>query len=197
MAAATLNRDLAALMAFLTWVREIEGLAAPPFRVPRERESRGRERWFSSEELARFHAGCPPEWWPFFATLFYTGARLGEAQGLLGGDVLLHAKRILIHEGARRVKTKEAVRDLPIGPLLEGPLASHLARVGPGPDDLVFPGDIRFMAGSAGPGGLSAGPQPSLAPHRTMRDIRSLCTPPRPAFRLCGSKSCLGTPTRP
>lgn len=52
-----------------------------PLRVPRERESRGRERWLSSEELARFQTECAPHWWPFFAMLFYTGARLGEAQG--------------------------------------------------------------------------------------------------------------------
>lgn len=54
--------------------------------------------------------------------------------------MLLHTKRLLIHEGERRVKTKEAVRDLPIPPALEGPLAAHLARIGPGPDALVFPG---------------------------------------------------------
>ena len=143
MSSATMNRDLAALGAFLSWVRDVEGLAVERFRLPRERESRGRERWLSSEELARFQGECPPEWWVFFATLFYTGGRLGEAQGLRGGDVLLHAKRILIHEGDRRVKTKEAVRDLPIPPALEGPLAGHLARVGPGPDDLVFPGDYQ------------------------------------------------------
>lgn len=53
--------------------------------------------------------------------------------------MLLHAKRILIHEEVRRVKTKEAVRDLPIAAPLERVLASHLARIGPGPDDLVFP----------------------------------------------------------
>jgi integrase len=41
------------------------------------------------------------------------------------------------------VKTKEAVRDLPIAPALEQALAGHLARVGPGPDDLVFPGDAQ------------------------------------------------------
>lgn len=140
---ATLNRDLAALGAFLTWVRDVEGLTFERVRMPRERESRGRERWLSTEELARFKAACPGEWWPFFATLFYTGARLGEAQGLRGGDVLLHAKRLLIHEGSRRVKTKEAVRDLPIAPALEGVLASHLARVGPGPDDLVFPAEVQ------------------------------------------------------
>jgi integrase len=136
---ATMNRDLAALGAFLSWVREVEGLAVERFRLPRERESRGRERWLSSEELARFRRECEAEVWPFFAVLFYTGARLGEAQGLRGGDVLLHAKRIQIHEGDRRVKTKEAVRDLPIPTALEGSLAAHLARVGPGPDDLVFP----------------------------------------------------------
>jgi integrase len=53
--------------------------------IPRERESRGRERWLSGEELARFHEACLTNWWPFFATLFYTGARLGEAQDLRGG----------------------------------------------------------------------------------------------------------------
>jgi integrase len=140
---ATLNRDLAALGAFLTWVRDVEGLTVERVRTPRERESRGRERWLSREELARFAAHCPADWWPFFATLFYTGARLGEAQGLRGGDVLLHAKRLLIHEGSRRVKTKEAVRHLPIAPALEQGLTGHLARVGPGPDDLLFPGDAQ------------------------------------------------------
>jgi integrase len=94
--------------------------------------------------VSSFAAHCPADWWPFFATLFYTGARLGEAQGLHGGDVLLHAKRLLIHEGSRRVKTKEAVRDLPIAPALEQALAGHLARVGPGPDDLVFPDDAQI-----------------------------------------------------
>ena len=136
---ATMNRDLAALGAFLTWVREVKGIAVERPPIPRERESRGRERWLSEGELARFIGACPAQWWPFFGVLFLTGARLGEAQGLRGGDVLLHTKRLLIHEGERRVKTKEAVRDLPIPPALEGPLAGHLARVGPGPDDLVFP----------------------------------------------------------
>lgn len=140
LSAATLNRDLAALGAFLTWVRDVAGIAVERPKMPRERESRGRERWLSSEELTRFEAECPGEWWPLFGTLFYTGARLGEVQGLRGADVLLRAKRILIHEGDRRVKTREAVRDLPIAPALERALAGHLARVAPGPGDLVFPG---------------------------------------------------------
>ena len=71
--------------------------------------------------------------------LFFTGARVGEARGIRGGDVLLHAKRITIHEADRRVKSAHAVRDLPIPATLEDALARHLAHVGPGPDDLVFP----------------------------------------------------------
>jgi integrase len=121
----------------------VEGLAVERPKLSRERESRGRERWPSSEELARFESECAAEWWPLFATLFYAGARLGEVQGLRGADVLLHAKRILIHEGDRRVKTREAVRDLPIPPVLERALAVHLARVAPGPADLVFPGPFQ------------------------------------------------------
>jgi integrase len=112
-------------------------------RIPRERESRGRERWLSAEELRNFELHCPPEWWPFFAVLFYTGARLGEVQGLRGADALLHTRRLAIHEQERRVKTREAVRDLPISQALERALAAHLARVGPGPSDLVFPGLIQ------------------------------------------------------
>jgi len=141
--AATLNRDFAALGAFLTWLREVEGLTVERPPLPRERESSGRERWLSSEELATFQDACPEEWWPFFATLFYTGARLGEVQGLRGADVLLSARRISIHEADRRVKTREAVRDLPIAESLERALGKHLARVGSGPYDLVFPGDFQ------------------------------------------------------
>jgi len=35
------------------------------------------------------------------------------------------------------------VRDLPIPPQLERALAQHLALMAPGPDDLVFPGDVQ------------------------------------------------------
>lgn len=136
---ATLNRDLAALGAFLTWCRDVEGLQVARMRIPRERESRGRERWLSADELRSFEHHCPVEWWPFFAALFYTGARLGEIQGLRGADVLLHTRRLGIHEQERRVKTREAVRDLPISRALVGPLAAHLARLRQGPNDLVFP----------------------------------------------------------
>ena len=35
------------------------------------------------------------------------------------------------------------MRDLPIPPQLERALAPHLARVAPGPNDLLFPGDVQ------------------------------------------------------
>lgn len=140
---ATMNRDLAAVGSFLTYCRDVRGLAAPTPHFAREREMRGRERWLSADELRAFERACPPDWWPMFATLFRTGIRLGEAMGLQGGDVLLHAKRITIHEGAHRVKSTSAVRYLPISDALLTPLAAHLARVGPGPADLVFPGAMQ------------------------------------------------------
>jgi integrase len=141
--AATLNRDVGAVGSFLTWLTDVKKLGIERPEITREKESQGRERWLSAAELRAFEQQCPPKWWPFFATLFYTGARLGEAQGLRSADVLLHAKRITIHEGEHRVKSQEAVRDLPIAAPLERALAVHLARVSPGPADLVFPGHFQ------------------------------------------------------
>jgi integrase len=138
--AATFNRDMAALGAFFTWLEDLKGLRAERPRLPHEQEPRGRERWLSAEELRAFQEACPPDWWPFFATLFYTGARLGEVQGLRGADVLLSARRITIHEADRRVKSNASLRDLPIPRMLETALAAHLVRFGPGPADVAFPG---------------------------------------------------------
>jgi integrase len=140
---ATLNRDLAALGAFMSWLRDAKGFTVERLRLPRQREPSGRQRWLSSDELRAFERHCPATWWPFFAMLFYTGARVGEAQGLRGADVLLHARRITIHEGDRRVKSAQGVRDLPISASLERALGSHLARVRVGPSDLLFPGEAQ------------------------------------------------------
>ena len=111
----------------MTWVQDVKQITFDRPRMPRERESRGRQRWLSSDELKAFQAACPLEWWAFFAVGFYTGIRIGETQGLRGGDVLLHVKRITVHEAERRVKSKEAVRDVPISEPLAGALGSHLA----------------------------------------------------------------------
>lgn len=140
---ATLNRDMAALGAFLSWVRDVEGIAFDRPRLTHERESTGRERWLSPAELAAFERACPADQWPFFAMLFYTGARLGEVQGLRGADLLAHVQRVTIREAERRVKSRESVRDLPVPEPLESALAAHVARVKPGPHDLLFPGDFQ------------------------------------------------------
>ena len=57
--------------------------------------------------------------------------------------MLRHTKRLTIHEAERRVKSRESVRDLPVPLALESALAAHLARVEPGPHDLLFPGDFQ------------------------------------------------------
>ncbi len=142
----TLNRDFAALGAFLTWLCDVRSMPVERPRVPHEHEPRGRERWLSADELAAFEACCPPEWWSLFAALFYTGARLGEILGLRGADVLLSAGRLCIHEGDRRVKTRQAVRDLPIPRPLEEALGSHFTRLAAGPDTLVFPGAFQHYS---------------------------------------------------
>jgi integrase len=134
----TLNRDMIAIEAFLSWVAE-QGYAFVRPEIPKEREPQGRMRWLSSDEITAFRNHCHPEWWPFFATLFYTGARYGEAAGLRGCDILLSSKRITLHESERRLKSARSTRDLPIPALLEKALAAHITRVAPGPADLLFP----------------------------------------------------------
>jgi len=141
-AAATINRDLIALTSFLRWCREAKELAVEQPRIVREREPGGRERWLSPNEIRACEAHCPTDWWPLFATLIYTGMRIGEAQGLLWGDVHKRERRISIHEGSRRVKTTTSVRHVPITEELSSVLAMHLTRVPSEPDDPVFPGTL-------------------------------------------------------
>jgi integrase len=144
----TVNRDLTALQAFLTWCIEDQGLVVARPQVRREREPSGRERWLSAEEFASVGRVCPIEWWPVIATLVYTGLRVGEAQGLAGEDVHLSERRISIHEGNRHVKTPSSVRDVPIPEPLAEVLAQHFVRFPAGPADPVFPpplGDYRAL----------------------------------------------------
>ena len=135
----TVNRDLTALQAFMSWCVEDRNLAVARPQVRREREPAGRERWLSAEEFAALDGACPEEWWPLIATLVYTGLRVGEAQGLVGEDVHLAERRISIHEGNRHVKTPSSVRDVPIPEPLAEVLGSHFVRHPAGPADPVFP----------------------------------------------------------
>jgi integrase family protein with SAM-like domain len=64
---ATINRDLCALSAFYTWLREERGMdvTRPAFR--HEEESGGRERWLSADELRGLLKARPAPWRPFYA----------------------------------------------------------------------------------------------------------------------------------
>ena len=134
----TINRDLCALSAFRRWCDEERELAVPALTLPREREPSGRERWLSAEEIRELECVTPQEWWPLFATLAFTGLRIGEAQGLRGDDVRIAERRITVHGETRRLKTGASVRDVPIPEPLARLLAEHLTRNPIGPNDLLF-----------------------------------------------------------
>jgi integrase len=138
----TVNRDMVALAAFLRWGEEERGLPIVRPKMPREREGTGRERWLSADELRSLENALPARWRPLFALLVYTGARIGEAQGLLWGDVRLAERRIILSEGARRLKNLGSARILPVPERLAQLLASHAAMVPTGPADPVFPGPL-------------------------------------------------------
>jgi integrase len=124
-AAATVNRDLCALAAFWSWCNTEEGLAVDRPAVAKEREPSGRERWLSSEEITALEEAVPPMWWPLFALLTYTGLRIGEAQGLLWGDVRLPDRRLTVTDHVRRLKTGSSARDVPIPEPLAVTMAAH------------------------------------------------------------------------
>ncbi len=137
-AGSTINRDLCALSAFRRWCEEEQELAVPVLKLRREREPASRERWLSAEELRDLESATPREWWPLFATLAFTGLRIGEAQELRGGDVRLAERRMRIHDAEHRVKTASSVREVPIPEPLARLLAEHVTRFPIGPSDLLF-----------------------------------------------------------
>src|SRR5213593_3177277 len=138
-AGSTINRDLCALSAFRRWCAEERDLAVPALKLPREREPAGRERWLSAEELRDLECATPREWWPLFATLAFTGLRIGEAQGLRRADLRLAERRITVSERLRQLKTAGSVRDVPVPEPLARVLAEHLTRDPGGPTDPLFP----------------------------------------------------------
>jgi integrase len=135
----TINRNLTALSAFLSWLEQERGLALQRPRLPHEREHAGRDRWLSADEIRALERATVAPWWPLFALLTYTGLRIGEAQGLTWSAVRLAERRIAIGRHQQRVKTEASVRDVPIPESLAEILASHRLRHPDGPADPVFP----------------------------------------------------------
>src|SRR5438094_3182237 len=136
---ATVNRDLCAVGAFLTWCEQEREIGVYRPALPRERESAGRERWLDAGELSQLEAAIPRAWWPLFATLVYTGLRVGEAQGLCWRAVRLSDQVMTVHDGSRRLKTSASARVVPIAVPLARLLAEHRPRYQGGPADPVFP----------------------------------------------------------
>jgi len=134
----TINRNLTAISAFLSWVDRERGLEIQRPRLPHEREHPGRDRWLSADEIRALQGAAPPAWWPLFGLLLYTGLRVGEAQTLRWSAVRLAERRITIGR-QQRVKTEASVRDVPIPAPLGELLAAHRLRYPGGPSDLVFP----------------------------------------------------------
>jgi integrase len=139
---ATINRDFCALAAFFTWCESERGIPITRPAVPKERESSGRERWLSAEEIQSLQRAVPAVWWPFYALLLYTGLRWGEAAGLVWGDVRLAERRISVTDHVRRLKNVGSNREVPIPEPLAVLLATHRTRYPGGPADPVFPGPL-------------------------------------------------------
>ncbi len=62
-----------------------------PARHPARRSASEPARYSATQPAFPRDLECvtPREWWPLFATLAFTGLRIGEAQGLRGGEVRL------------------------------------------------------------------------------------------------------------
>jgi integrase len=136
---ATLNRDLAALGAFLTWCTEEKGLKVERPTLKYQRESRGRMRWLSREELTAFQQHCPREWWPLFGLLFGTGMTISEALGLRRTDVDLRSRRLSIHEEyGRKLKRESRTRELSIPEVLVPVLGDWFAGRVERQDERIF-----------------------------------------------------------
>lgn len=140
LAPATLNRDLAALGAFLTWCAEEKGLVVERPKLRYQRESRGRIRWLTADELAAFREHCPSTWWPLFGLLFSTGMTISEALGLRRTDLDLRSRRVSVHEEyGRKLKRESRSRELSIPEPLIAALDAHLKTQPRQPETAVFP----------------------------------------------------------
>lgn len=91
----TLNRDRAAVLAFLGWARDI-GFDPPAFRVRRLREEPVQSRILSPGEIARLRELASPTDWPILRLLLETGMRQGEALSLRAEDVSPEARSVTI-----------------------------------------------------------------------------------------------------
>lgn len=84
--AATLNRDRAAVLAFVNWARTL-GHNIPDFLPKRRKEEPKRSDILTPDQVRAVHQCCPSDRWPFFWLLLETGARQGEGLNLRAPDI--------------------------------------------------------------------------------------------------------------
>jgi integrase len=137
---ATLNRDLAAIGAFLTWCTDERGYKIERPKLKYLQESKGRMKWLTAEEVARFQQHCPSERWPLFALMMSTGLSIGEVLGLRVCDVDRNTMMISIHEsGGRALKRRSRARNLIVSQRVMGWINEEVARGDGAPTSRIFP----------------------------------------------------------
>jgi integrase len=137
---ATLNRDLAAIGAFLSWCAQEKGLAVMRPKLKYQGESKGKTRWLKTKELAVFRDNCPSDWWPLFGLLFGTGMTISEALGLRVCAIDLKDGLVSLHEEhGRKLKRAQRARELVVPHALLPALSTHIDGSAMSPMDRVFP----------------------------------------------------------
>jgi integrase len=90
-----------------------------------------------ADEIRALERALPADWWPLFATLVYTGLRIGEAQGMPGAELRLAERRLTVGRH-QRVKTAASRRDVPLPELLAELHARWRLERPYGPQEPVF-----------------------------------------------------------
>lgn len=109
--ASTLNRDRAAVHAFLNWAREAYD-GVPVFKTRRRVEEPRRSGILTRFQVEAVRRHSTPEQWLFFETLLATGARQGELLNLVRSDVEGDRLTILSRLGAKS-RGKERTISIP------------------------------------------------------------------------------------
>jgi integrase len=116
-AAETFRRELATLGAALNYARRA-GMAVPVVDLLKPPPGDGRARWLTPEEQRRLLEVCGPDLRGLVSFLLFTGARPGEARGLLWRDV---GEDHVVLATRKRRHGRLARRRVPLSPLVELP----------------------------------------------------------------------------
>lgn len=129
---ATVNRDRAALLAFISWCRR-HRYTNEHLELERLREEPKQSGTLGSQAIQEVQTVCHPARWPFFWTLLSTGARTSEVLNLTLDDIAADGRTLAIRpqEGTKGRTT----RYCPIPPNL----TETLRRLGRAQGGRIFP----------------------------------------------------------